>query len=112
ENAGCYHRGSMDQGRYWRGAFHGIRKPRVEQKLRRLAHRSHEQEEADQGERIDVLPEEMDGLANQARRLRKDSSEVDRTRHHENCENAKREAEVPDAVDDECLDGGSVGLRL
>ncbi len=56
--------------------------------------------------------EEVDGLAGERRRLREDGVEVDRLRHHEHGEDAEREAEIADAVDDEGLDRGGVGLGL
>src|SRR5262249_40993707 len=46
------------------------------------------------------------------RRLRKDGGEIDGARHHENREDAKRKAEVTDAIDDESLDGSRIRLRL
>ncbi len=42
EHAGRDHGRGMDQGRDRGRAFHGVGEPGVEQKLRRLAHRSHE----------------------------------------------------------------------
>ena len=56
--------------------------------------------------------EEMDGLAGERGRLREDGVEVDRAGHHEHGEDAEREAEIADAVDDEGLDRGRVGLGL
>src|SRR5436190_22970521 len=56
--------------------------------------------------------EEIDGLAGQRRRLREDGVEVDRLRHHKHGEDAECEAEIADAVDDEGLDRGGVGLGL
>ncbi len=44
----------------------------------------------------------------QVRRLREHGVEVDRAGHHEQREDAEREAEVADAVDDEGLDGRRV----
>ena len=43
---------------------------------------------------------------------RENRVEGDRTRQHEDEEDAEREAEVADAVDDEGLDGGGAGRRL
>ena len=41
-----------------------------------------------------------------------DRFEIDRAEQHEDAEDAEREAEVADAVDDEGLDRGGVGRRL
>jgi hypothetical protein len=40
-------------------AFHGVRQPGVQQELRRLAHRAHEQQQADTGQRVHLV--EMHG---------------------------------------------------
>ncbi len=54
----------------------------------------------------------MNRLAGERGRLREDSVEVDRAGHHEDGENAEREAEVAHAIDDERLDRGRVRLWL
>ena len=43
EDAGRHHRRGMDERRDGRRAFHRVRQPGVQQELRRLAHRAHEQ---------------------------------------------------------------------
>ena len=57
-------------------------------------------------------PKKSMNLAGQSRRLREDSVEIDGAGHREQREDAERKAEVADAVDDEGLDRGSVGLGL
>ncbi|MET3311569.1 hypothetical protein ABIF41_003410 [Bradyrhizobium japonicum] len=94
------------------GAFHRVRQPGVQQELRRLAHRAHEQQEARQGQRIGVPAEEVDGLAGEAGRGVEDRLEIGRADQHEDREDAECEAEVADAVDHEGLDGGGVRRRL
>ena len=112
EHAGGHHGRGMDQRGDRRRAFHRVRQPGVQQELRRLAHRAHEQQQADERERVDLPAEEVDGLAGQRRRLREHGVEIDRAGQHEHGENAERETEIADAVDDEGLDRGRVRFRL
>ncbi len=63
-------------------------------------------------QRVGLPAEEVDGLAGERRRLREDGVEVDRAGHHEHGEDAEREAEIADTVDDERLDRRRVRLRL
>src|SRR5215472_14824039 len=102
----------MDQGRDWGWALHGIGKPRVQQELRRLAHRPHEEEQASDCERIDLPAKEIDRLSGERRRLRKHGIQIDRTGQHEYGEDTERETEIADAIDDEGLDRGGVGFRF
>ncbi len=51
----------------------------------------------------------MHGLAGGGRDRREDVVEAEMAEHHEGREDAEREAEIADAVDDERLDGGGVG---
>jgi len=51
-------------------------------------------------------------FAGEARRLREHGVKIDSTGQIEHREDAEREAEVADAVDDEGLDGGGVGFGL
>ena len=57
-------------------------------------------------------PEKVKALADQVGRLGEDRVEVDRAGQQEDGEDAEREAEIADPVDDEGLDRGGVGLRL
>src|SRR5271166_759032 len=84
----------------------------MQQKLRGLAHGPHEQEQTHGGERIDIPAEEMKAFADERCRLGKNGVEVDRAGEIEHGENAERKTEITDAIDDECLDRGGIGLRL
>ncbi len=102
----------MNERGHRRRAFHRVRQPGVQQELRGLAHRAHEQQQADERERIGMPAEEIDGLAGERRRLREDDVEVDRPRHHEDGEDAERETEIADTIDDEGLDRRGIGFGL
>ena len=84
----------------------------MQEELRRLTHRAHKQEEADQGQRIDVEAQEVEALADQAGRLGENRIEGDRAGQQENRENTKREAEIADPVDEEGLDRRGVSFRF
>ena len=112
EHAGGHHGGGMDQRGDRRRAFHGVGQPGVQQELRRLAHRAHEQQQADQRERVRLPAEGWNGLARQRRRLREHGVEIDRADQHEQRKDAEPEAEVADPVDDEGLDRRRIGFRL
>ena len=113
----------MDQCRDGRRAFHGVGQPGVQRHLRRLAHGAHEQQQADHRQRR-VLVERMAKEGEHRRPLGcafgrkegsgigKDGAEIDRAEQHEDAEDAEREAEVADAVDDEGLDCRGIGGGL
>ena len=109
EDAGRHHGRGVDEGGDRRRALHGVGQPGVQEKLRRLAHRPHEEEEADDGQRVEIPRQEMHLLADDGRRIGEDRLELDRVEQDEDREDAEREAEVADAVDDERLDRGGVG---
>ena len=127
EHAGRDHGRRMDERRHRRRAFHGVRQPGVQRHLRRLAHRAHEEQQADDRQRallVERIAEEVQhGLAmragframpgrGQGRGIGEDRVEIDRAEQHEHAENAEDEAEIADAVDDEGLDRRGVGRRL
>jgi hypothetical protein len=122
EDAGGDHGCGVDQRRNRGRAFHGIRQPGVQQELRRLAHRAHEQQQAGAGQRmclVEVHAEEVEhdsravpAFCREARGIGEDGVEVDRTEENEDAADTEDEAEVADAVDDEGLHGGGVGRRL
>jgi hypothetical protein len=112
EHAGGHHGGGVNKRRDRRRALHGVGQPGVQAELRRLAHGAHEQQQADHGERVEIPAQEVKALADQARRLGEDGVEVDRAGQIKHRENAERKAEVANAVDDECFDGGGIGFRL
>ncbi len=55
EDAGGDHGRGMDERRNRGRAFHGVRQPGVQQELRRLAHRAHEEQQADGGQRMRLV---------------------------------------------------------
>ena len=59
EDAGGHHRGRVDQRRHRRRAFHRVRQPGVEAELGRLAHGAHEQQQAGDGQSIQVEAQEV-----------------------------------------------------
>ena len=61
------------------------------------------------GQRVRVPRQEMHGRAGDARRVGEDRVVVDRVEQQEDAEDAEREAEIADAVDDEGLDRRGVG---
>ena len=112
EHAGGHHGRGMDQGRDRGRAFHRVRQPGVQQELRRLAHRAHEEQEADDGQRVEVPRQEMQLACRRCvgalAKMVSKSTELNRTKTRED---AEREAEIADAVDDEGLDRRGVGRR-
>ena len=109
EHAGGHHRRGVDEGRDRGRAFHRVGKPGVEQELGRLAHRSHEKEEADERRRVPVETDEIKGLAGEARRGGEHMVESYGAGQHKSQKDAERKAEVADAVDYERLDRRGVG---
>ena len=111
-DAGGDHGRCVDQGRHGCRAFHGIGQPGVQEELRRLAHRADEQQHARQIERRPSVAEELPARAGLRGDHREQFGELDRAEHPEDRDDAEREAEVADAVDDEGLDGGGRGGRF
>ena len=99
----------MDQRRDGRRTLHGVGQPGMQQKLGRLAHGAHEQQETDQRQGIDVGAQELHGLADLIRRRGEDRVVLDGVEQGEGGEDAEREAEIADAVDDEGLDRRGIG---
>ena len=114
EHAGGDHGRGVDEGRDGGRALHGVRQPGVEQELRRLAHGAHEEEQAGERERVPLEAEEGEGPVGRADLggARKDLVEGDGAEQDEDQEDAEREAEIADPVDDEGLDRGGVGGGL
>ncbi len=124
EHASRHHGSGVNERRNRRRAFHGVRKPGVQQELRRLAHRAHEEQQAGDGDRallVELIAEEVQddlvGIGSAFRRQiiggsSEDRVVVDRLEQREHAEDAEQEAEVTNAVDDEGLHGGSIGRRL
>ena len=84
----------------------------MQQELRRLAHRAHEQEQTGERECIGLPAKEIDRLAGKRGRLGEYGVEIDRAGEHEQGENAERKSEIADPIDDEGLDRGRVCFRL
>jgi hypothetical protein len=83
------------------------------QELRRLAHRADEQQQADSGERhpsCRAHAEEGRWSCRSCPGPAKIGVESTSSRTPEHAEDAEREAEIADAVDDEGLDRGGIGL--
>src|SRR5436190_14218250 len=99
----------MDERGHRGRALHGIRKPGVEQELRRLSHGTHEEEQTDDGHRIEIHAEELDGLARLAAGRLEDGVEIDRAEELEGSKDAERKAKVADTVHDERLDRCGIG---
>ena len=112
EHAGRHHGGGVDQRRDRGRALHRVRQPGVQQELRRLAHGAHEQQQAGERQGAPVVAEEVEGGVLDLGRTGEDAVEGDRAGQHEDEEDAEREAEIADAVDDEGLHGGGVGRGL
>ena len=95
-----------------RRTFHGVRQPGVQQELRRLPHRAHEQQQRQRRQNIDVVAEEVHRLAGHIGGLTEHFIEADRLEDEEDAEDAERKPEVADAVDHERLDGRRIRFRL
>ena len=95
-NAGGDHGGGVNKRGDWRGAFHGVRQPDVEGKLRALAGRAEQQAKRDDGENA-ALPGRIRG------EFCGDLAEGERAEVGQQQKHSDQEAEVADAVDDECL---------
>ena len=106
EDARRHHGRGMDEGGDWRRAFHGVGQPGVQQELRRLAHRAHEKKQANHGQRIHLIPEDGHHHRLLLARRGEDRVEIDVAENVVDGEDAQREAEIADAVDDEGLDRG------
>ena len=120
----CGHHGSGVNERRNRGwAFHGVRQPGVQQELRRLTHRAHEEQQAGDRYRallVELIAEEVQnnliGISStisgeEIGGSSEDRVVIDRLEQREDTEDTEQEAEVADAVDDESLHGGSIGRR-
>jgi hypothetical protein len=85
----------------------------VQQELGRLAHRAHEQQQADGGHHVHFPAQEGHGLAGLLRCGSEDgTSNSIEPNTMKVAKMPRSKAEITDAVDDERLDGGGVGARL
>ena len=108
KHAGRHHGGRMDQGGNRSWALHRVRKPGVQQELRRLAHRAHKQEQAQRGQNVDLIAEEQERLPGHRGGRTEKRIHVDGSEDGKEAKYAQRKAEVADAIDDERLDGSRV----
>jgi hypothetical protein len=90
-------------------ALHGVRQPGVEQELRRLAHGAHEEQQAGDGQRVPLDPEELEAGIRQLRAPGKIWSKVTPLNRTNRVKMPEKEAEIADPVDDEGLHGRRVG---
>jgi hypothetical protein len=112
EHTGCHHGGRMDQRGHRRRAFHRIRQPGVQKELGRLAHRAHEQEQADGRQRVHFHPEEIERGVGVLAGAFEDHVELGGVEQDEGAEYTQKIAEIADAVDDEGLHRCGVGRCL
>src|SRR4029077_12891524 len=103
-NTGRDHGGGVNQGADRRGAFHGVRQPDVEGKLRGFSARAHEEQQARDGEHAEMAH----GVGGKRRGFREKRNEIERAEGSEEQEHAEHETKVADAVDDE---GFLAGVR-
>src|SRR5262249_31997618 len=75
-------------------------------------HGAHEQQQAQHRQGVPLVAEEFHALASEARCRAEYRVKADTAENGKRAEDAKREAEVAHAVDDEGLDGRSIGLGL
>ena len=92
----------MDQCADGRGAFHGVREPDVKRKLRGFAAGAGEEKQAGDGEGAEDAP----GFVGPRCGFREELREVQCAESFEEQKHAEHEAEVADAVDDECFFAG------
>ncbi len=81
----------------------------MEAELRRFSHRADEKQHAAQGQRRNLPAKKWHHLLHRAGRLAEHGVKIERPEQHEHRENAKREAEIADAIDDKSLDRRCVG---
>ena len=109
EDTRRHHGRGVNKRRDRRRAFHRVRQPGVQQQLSRLAHRADEEQHRYQIGRVPLTPYEGKLRLGQIGSRREDIVEIDAVGQEEQGENPQCEAEIPDAVDHEGLDGGGIG---
>ena len=112
EDTGCYHRRGVDEGRYGRRAFHRVGQPRVQEKLRRFPHGSHEKQESNEVRGIPVRPEEPDGCLGKIGDSGEDIVKANAVGQVKQPKNPQRKPEVTDPVHHERLDRRRIGRRF
>jgi hypothetical protein len=110
EDASGHHGGSVDQRRNWRRAFHGIRQPHMQWKLRRLAHGADEQTDADHCDQHPVAARH--GQLGDFSRLGKSLGVIQRAGISCDQPDAQNEAKVAHPIDQKGFHVGEDGSRL
>ncbi len=105
----CHHRRGVDEGRYRRWPFHGVRQPDKERNLGALPHRADKQQQGNGRQHA-----EPRRLGRHRRRRGRDFTKVERAECEEDEEQAEQKSKIADAVDDERLlaGGGSAWLSI
>ena len=80
----------------------------MQQELRRLAHGTHEEKQAEHGQRVRLPGEELHWLSGHAGSGGKHRIEIDCLESDETAEDTKSKTEVTHAIDDERLHGGCI----
>ena len=116
EHARRDHGRGMNERRDRRRAFHGIGQPDMERHLRRFSDRSGKEEQTDERQNGDVpcspkWSEDIHHVAGRLVRARENILVIERAEAVPDQEQAKHEAEVSDAVDEERFRGGGAGGR-
>ena len=114
EHAGGHHGSGVNQRRDRRGTFHGVRQPHMERHLRRFAHRSQEQQQADHGQRRDLPPapdgtQEIDGFPGEIGGLGKNMAIFQRPEGQPHQQHPQQKPEISHPIDDEGLGRRSAG---
>ena len=102
-----HHGGGVNQRADRRGAFHGVGQPDVQRNLRGLAGRADQQQKRGGGQHAGAR-----GFHGHGGRAAEHRREIQRAELPEQQEQAQQEAEVADAVDQECLVAGVGGGLL
>ena len=84
----------------------------MQAKLRRFAHRTDEQQDADQRDRINTIAKEPNGRPGIGWRHAEDFGNGDGAKHQKCGKDTERKAKIPHAVDDKRLDGRGIGTGL
>ncbi len=92
-------------------SLHRVGQPGMQPDLRRFAHRADEQQDAQRGQRMNVVTEELEIGVDLFGRRGEHGVEADRVVEQEHAHDAEREAEIADPVDHEGLDRRGVGGR-
>ena len=112
KHTGGHHSGGMDQRGDRRWPLHRVRQPCMETQLSGFAHRSDEQQDAQQAHRIHPQAEETDARTRLIRRSGQNFRDRNRPEHQKHTENPEHEAQIANPVDDKGLDRRSACAGL